>query len=286
MSQPNETITMTATGTYAIADYIPPRCRKPRYTSFDTEVEVEIPVVGRGDVTLAFTSEETMRVGTEVVEYEGLLYTPIVDGIASGEQDREVHLSADSPRFSRVVDFRHDFNASSAEEFERQARERLLETLIVDGTVYTRVGEPRYVVSTFGFGNNHGGTSLTSATFDNGNIPAEMYFRADEFEQARSRAIEVALKRGDTNDVPRLEQMKPIITVHNPDSVKLVTFSPVPEEVDDARFEYSMAVGELHRATTVAEEAEAADKVFRLRNFIINNGYTPVQGDERPYEDR
>ena len=55
MSQPNETITMTATGTYAIADYIPPRCRKPRYASFYTEVEVEVPVVGRDDVTLAFT---------------------------------------------------------------------------------------------------------------------------------------------------------------------------------------------------------------------------------------
>ena len=48
--------------------------------------------------------------------------------------------------------------------------------LIVDGSVWLRCGEPRYVVNTFGLGHNHGGTGLFVEEFYNSNISNTNYF--------------------------------------------------------------------------------------------------------------
>jgi len=88
-------------------------------------------------------------------------------------------------------------------EVERRIKEALdSEWLLVGGRLHAAVGEPRYVVQTFGLGCNHGGTALLADDSYNPNIPASRYFRVDELDKALALHREMALARGDDRSVP------------------------------------------------------------------------------------
>lgn len=279
-----KTIEITATGYYSISDYIPPRCRKPRYASFETSTVVEIPVLSESDVALAFTVNDIHEGDIEVIEYNDKLYVPAKENKRrenGGHNDLTVH----SSDFSTQRDLGR-IGATSEDDFASMAHETISKQIVVGEKVYRETGEPRYVVQTFGLGHNHGGTGLLETWYDNENVAADAYFRADEFEKARARAIEVAKGRGDTDDVPRLESMEPAITVHKSDAVRLVTVLETPREIEDARFDYSLARHRLDSAASPEAEAEAFAEIIRLRKEIVNAGFSPIKPEERPYEDR
>lgn len=279
-----KTIEITAHGCYSVDDYIPPRCRKPRYAEFPVSTVVEIPVLSDADVALAFTVNDIHEGGTEVVEYNGKLYRPAKEPVRreSGGHD---DMTIESTYFETERELRY-LGARSEQEFVFEAREIVAKQIVIGDKVYRETTEPRYVVQTFGLGHNHGGTGLLETWEDNPNVASESYFRADEFEKARARAIEVAKGRGDTDDIPRLESMEPAITVHKSDAVRLVTVLETPQEIKDARFEYSLARHRLDSATSPEAEAEAFAEVTRLRKEIVNAGFSPIKPEERPYEDR
>lgn len=85
------------------------------------------------------------------------------------------------------------------------------EFIVVENRLYVETsgfgtGEPRYAIYTFGLGHNHGGTSLSIDFSYNGNISKNRYFRADEYEQAIAKVIDIALNRGDTESVKMIKK--------------------------------------------------------------------------------
>ena len=108
-----------------------------------------------------------------------------------------------------------DSKAAVVQEIERIAGRRR----IIEETMYTVEGEPRYVVMTFGLGNNHGGTGMSIDFSYNTNIPATSYFRADQYDEACAYADEIATRRGDDKSCPVRPSHK--IEVLIPEAVKL-----------------------------------------------------------------
>lgn len=70
------------------------------------------------------------------------------------------------------------------------------------GIMYRATSEPRYVVMTYGLGNNHSSTDLLVVMAYNQNIPNKSYFSALEYEKACEAADKVAANRGDTKSMP------------------------------------------------------------------------------------
>jgi hypothetical protein len=90
--------------------------------------------------------------------------------------------------------------------------------IIIDGEVYSQTAEPRYDITTFGLGHNHGGTGLFVTYHYNPNISKDRYFSALQGDEAVAYANLIAARRGDTDDVGKFEKM---IEVHMPELVKV-----------------------------------------------------------------
>lgn len=275
--------TVSLTGTYT-RDEIPPRCRKPRPVTHETSTQVEIPMVSSDDAPVAFRIRGLEDRIKEIRTHDGRLFAPYLPEAHQTGPSRP-----GSAHFPQVIDTEqgnlHQIirDADSDEDFRQQAQKHYHRFLIIDGTVWREASEPGYSVTTFGLGNNHGGTSLMVDT------SRGMVFRADEFDAALAYAIQVAAERGDTEYVSRFKgnpERYRDIEVLIPEAVTLVTPAPVSKEVRNLRVEYSIACYRLDQATTPDEEAEAFESVSRLRSEIIERGYSPVKSDARPYEAR
>ncbi|PXV66834.1 hypothetical protein CLV62_10495 [Dysgonomonas alginatilytica] len=83
----------------------------------------------------------------------------------------------------------------------RNFQEKPNNYLIIGKHTYTTVGEPRYVVNTFGLGHNHGGTAMFVENWYNSNISNTSYFPADKRKEAIQYGKMVAKRRGDTEYV-------------------------------------------------------------------------------------
>ena len=92
--------------------------------------------------------------------------------------------------------------------------------LILNNVLLTQVGEPRYVIVTFGLGNNHGGTGMFIQSHYNSNIANSNYFNALEFDAAIQYADKVATNRGDNDSVPVRPNCGNRIEVLIPEAVK------------------------------------------------------------------
>jgi hypothetical protein len=76
--------------------------------------------------------------------------------------------------------------------------------IIIDGLLYKETGEPRYHISTFGLGHNHGGTGMFIDNCYNSNINRKNYFTALQREECIAYGKQVATRRGDTESVEGL----------------------------------------------------------------------------------
>lgn len=98
-----------------------------------------------------------------------------------------------------------DFNRM----FKRATKE-IAGFLIVNGKLFIETTIPYYVISTFGWGNNSGGTALFVHRSPKGSVPIfdnEWTFSALDGKAAVSRADEVAEERGDTKDVGKFKTL-------------------------------------------------------------------------------
>lgn len=93
--------------------------------------------------------------------------------------------------------------------------------LICDGYMFAPVGEPRYLICTFGLGGNHGGTGMFIEQHYNRNIPNTSYFTALEYDKACAYADSVAERRGDNKSIPVRTNCGYQIEVLVPEAVKL-----------------------------------------------------------------
>jgi len=113
----------------------------------------------------------------------------------------------------------------SSDEAQRRFDEWAASWLLVDGRLHEEIGEPRYVIMTFGLGCNHGigwGTSLSVDHWYNSNIHRDRYFRIDQEEEARKAGREIAERRGDTNAFPHFDRrLYERFTILKPEAIHL-----------------------------------------------------------------
>ncbi len=176
-----------------------PRSRKDRFREGKQPGIVEVKEVPASVAPIACVVREQIYPTYQDVEYrfyDGKFWTPSMEKYRRGDEVVvEPLASSDLPhRIRGKYDFWNDGYDENLREFRRSASGYLL----IAGKVYEEIGEPRYVVITFGLGHNHGGTGLFVDNYYNGNIPNTNYFRATDGDKAVAYADKLAAERGDT----------------------------------------------------------------------------------------
>lgn len=258
------------------------RWNHPHLTTHNATTIVPIPVVSLADAPVAFDVHgKAVRVhgGDLYVAREVLGKTVLV-----GSRD-----------FTGEAQY-SPFSAANPEEWTSAAHHHFAQLLIVDfgggrEEVWTRTGEPRYVIRTFAPGYEYEGTHVTVAFNDDSKIEAGAYFRADDFAGAHAYATFAAARRGDADSLTRLSETKPGITVHRPDAVRLVIGKSESPAVGRARRDLKDAARRYVNALREgpnAVEAEDWDVLVRAREHLASlTGDIVGDGvEKRPYEDR
>lgn len=180
---------------------IPPRCRKARWVPEEETTTVNIKEVQHSDLKLAFVVRDFYSEDV-IFSYKNKLFKKVYK---EAENETSPMLIEDLmkyfERFSRI-----DYNTQTSDEIKKELRETARSYLIVGGCVFEQIGEPRYCIYTFGLGHNHGSTHFTVTHSFNPNIHQSRYFNALEYEDAVKTAKEIALKRGDTESIDRIDK--------------------------------------------------------------------------------
>lgn len=144
----------------------------------------------------------------------------------------------------------------------RDLQEKLNNYLIIGKHTYTTVGEPRYVVNTFGLGHNNGGTAMFVENWYNSNISNTSYFPADKRKEAIAYGKMVARRRGDTEYVKSIGKCCDI-KIFMPE---LVTCDPLKQHGEGCSF-----INSLNRIIdTTSSENEARLLVSITDPLFIN----------------
>jgi hypothetical protein len=221
---------------------IPPRCRKPRpQKSHDGEVDIEIAYVSEEEAPIAIRSHVFLGYGEArrpfSVDYrwwQGSLWTAVrlagvtPRGYTSRCEDWDytavpdvVDVRTDTAYPNCNVHDIHYYTAYSRAEVEKEVRDSVQSNLVVDGVWYRPAGEPRYVVQTFGLGNNHGGTAVFADSSYNSNVPHHRYFSLLDRDKALALATEIANKRGDDKSLPMKVNGDPEFEILLPESIQV-----------------------------------------------------------------
>ncbi len=211
-------------------NYLPPRCRKLRYRECEDYINVNLKEVDRSELQLAFEDNSFEGVG-KIYFYKGKLWckTKINPNLMEDLQRREksVKTALDYLMYCRENCSTYFFFAwdrenygvdTSREAVIKMARNGMKGYILVDGELFEKCAEPRYVINTFGLGHNHGGTGMFCEYYYNHNISKDNYFSALEGEQAVAYANIIAANRGDTKDIGKFE---PFIICHMPELVRV-----------------------------------------------------------------
>lgn len=112
---------------------------------------------------------------------------------------------------------------SSFEDEKNRLQQKASDYVLYDGKIWSKCGEPRYVVMTFGLGHNHGGTALMLSYGYNPNISSKCYFSALKKKEALEAARSTAIRRGDSESVSEFDpaNFKKDIEVLLPEMVKV-----------------------------------------------------------------
>lgn len=227
---------MTITIPYLYSEeLIPPRCRKPRRVARAATITLTLREVSAANAPLALIEHgqrcsETDTCGdyeTSYRWYRRKLYVRArFQRFAHAPRETQTasQFSVDPYPLSHTKEnCRHRYQTQA--ENRKHFRAWASSILFIDGERWEEVEEPRYVVMTFGLGNNHGlgwGTSLSTDDHYNPNISRECYFRVDEYQAALAEATRVALDRGDTKSLPiEAEQNPTRFEILLPEAVRL-----------------------------------------------------------------
>lgn len=206
--------------------HIPPRCRKPRYNECEDYVDINLPEVTMDNLRLAFEDSSYDGAG-KIYFYKGKLWTQAKLRNKNYAEEHGFHTALDelvwchencSTYFRFDFDREHYRKDTSRQAVVKQARNDMKRYLLVDGILFEKTAEPRYCIYTFGLGHNHGSTALSVNYGYNPNISKECYFSALQGDEAVTEAKKIALGRGDTESVGRIEAE---ISVFMPELVKV-----------------------------------------------------------------
>lgn len=209
-------------------EYIPPRCRKPRYRDTQASFIIDIPVLSPAQAPIAFRHEELHK---GMIEYRLIgdkLYTRVRwSNKRNGTNgwwpaDELIERMGEENTWSCVRDY--DIGPiHSPVECEKVLKAKYGCYIFIqsqDGEleVWELTGEPRYVIVTFGLGHNHASTNYFIETHYNPNICKERYFTALQYDKVVQETLHVAAARGDTNSFDSIKR-GPKIEVLIPEAV-------------------------------------------------------------------
>jgi len=197
--------------------YLPSKRHKIlRWRESGGELSVTINEVSETDAPVAFLVTELRDELTKYYWFDNQLWRPVLWSEMHGGKTGLFPISQLVSHIKSYTRFKHKKTEQEAISEIREESERFI---IIDGVVCRKIGEPRYVLMTFGLGNNHGGTSLMIDNHYNSNISKDRYYNALDKEKAIADAKAVAIKRGDTNHVDRIGESW-IIKVLMPEAVR------------------------------------------------------------------
>lgn len=258
-----------------ISNEVPPRCRNPRYVSYDESVTIGLREFDKHDAKKAFTVVTSgcgMTGVTDIYSIEGLLYSPVT-------ADDSSRVRFDDEEFPKVREYPNRVvEASTPEEGEDIVRSSFAgRYILVRGVIFQACLEPQWrVISPMV------GSPLIIAEVPQSRLStrsSEVIFRADEKDEAIAYARNINRSKEGVCVVDS-------INVRDPESVRLVTVLPESKEVDDLRFDYSIACSDLAKAKTNEEESLAFERVAALRGELLGAGAMPKATTMEPYEDR
>lgn len=192
--------------------YIPYRCRKPRYEEQTEVVEINLRETNFENLKLKYESKDW-----KIYEYKGKLYKQAtLRNICSGDFNENYQTILQALQWWNLngscyyamhkeyncIDFWSYENYETKDDILKRAKKDMLEYLLVDGVMYVRTYKPYYDITTFGLGNNHGGTGIflnDNKRFDKKKY--EWLFEVEDFDNAWNYFVKVALSRGDTESV-------------------------------------------------------------------------------------
>lgn len=212
---------------------IPKHCSKPRPANFKSQISVLINEVNGGQAPVAIReygkrfSDKTEKYEPTIVEYRWfrnelwILHSFSRYSHAPYETQTAQQFMSDPYPMTNGLPYYHAYSPQQVNRCRIMAWAR--NTLLIDGMRWQQIGEPRYVIHTFGLGHNHGhpGTSLSSANFYNSNISKLRYFRVDQHDLALNTAINIALNRGDDKAIPFIEEWHERFEVLIPEAIRL-----------------------------------------------------------------
>lgn len=188
----------------------------------DNDQAWELVEHGNGGKGTWFT--ETIR------RYKGKLYRPIRHGygaaIARSFENPKKRIAQEMDWYQNChgfvyVGFTEDksFDAEKSivvgdEYLKRlhEAKKYAKQFVVFKGVLWERTEEPLYTYTTFGLGNNHGGTGFFIRYGRQVRSDRKMYWHADEREAAINAALKAATRRGDTESVKMIKHAKELIT--------------------------------------------------------------------------
>ena len=188
----------------------------------DNEQAWELCEHGNGGKGTWFT--ETIR------RYKGKLYRPIRHGygsaIARSFVKPKERIAQEMEWYQNCKRFVYlgctegkSFDAEKAivvgDEYLAQfheAKKYAKKFVVFKGVLWERTEEPLYTYTTFGLGNNHGGTGFFIRYGRQVRSDRKIYWHADEREAAVNAALKAATGRGDTESVPMIKNAKELIT--------------------------------------------------------------------------
>lgn len=211
-------------------EYLPTkRHRIPRIREVEEIVPVELREIKKPDAPLAMvvTNYKSYLDANGNNEF-GMMDTAI---LAVGDdlftRKRDMYGALDKGPYS-LEDFIKDAYDYQSRRFPwcSRTKEAALEVLqdfigshiLIDGELFEQVGEPCYMVNTFGLGHNHGVTAMFIENFYNPNISKNNYFNALQREEAIAYATAVATRRGDTESLGKFDAIN--IQVFMPELIR------------------------------------------------------------------
>lgn len=220
--------------------FLPKGCRKLRYEEDVTETIVSnIREISKSDLELAMNAEGYHTYGPHriipIYAFKGKLYREaeispsIIDEHHMSPLEWEIYTHkeyscyyANTKRYDLPTkEYLAPENKETRDEILKRLKHDIASMLIVDGVLYKRTVVPIYRLVTFGWGGC--GTSLHLVNY---RYPRKMvvgmrglYWSALDYEAAIAKANEVAVSRGDTQDVGKFHKL---VDVFMPEYVKRV----------------------------------------------------------------
>ena len=188
--------------------YLPtPRHKNLRYEEKQGKITVDIREADTQEAVLVarvrdYLNMESREINPQVQElrkYKGKWYRPVLSYKDKRNLMPKDELIADIGRV--YLDYDNASKGNERESMRNKIRNNASKYLIVKGVIYRQTYEPAWGVTTFGLGNNHGGTGL----FITNPSRISKGFNLADKDLAIKEAYEVAMRRGDTESAKRFK---------------------------------------------------------------------------------